>query len=70
MVGALLAVGDGRRSVGWPGQVLDGRRRDPGVGVVPSHGLTLESVGYPPDEDLASRALAARQCRADRGPGV
>ena len=28
MVGALLAVGDGRRPVTWPHQVLDGRRRE------------------------------------------
>ena len=63
LVGALLAVGDGRRPVSWPGQVLDGRRRDPGVSVVPSHGLTLEGVGYPPDGELADRAAASRRPR-------
>jgi tRNA pseudouridine38-40 synthase len=68
LVGALLAVGDGRRPVSWPGQVLDGRRRDPGVGVVPSHGLTLEGVGYPPDGELADRAAATRRPR--RTPGT
>ena len=69
MVGALLAVGDGRRPVAWPAQVLAARRRDPSVTVVPPHGLTLESVGYPPDADLVSRAEAARQRRADHGQG-
>jgi tRNA pseudouridine38-40 synthase len=70
MVGALLAVGDGRRPVRWPAQVLAARRRDPSVTVVPPHGLTLESVGYPPDPDLASRAEAARQRRGALGPGI
>ena len=70
MVGALLAVGDGRRPVRWPAQVLAAGRRDPSVTVVPPHGLILESVGYPPDADLASRAEAARQRRAAPGPGV
>jgi tRNA pseudouridine38-40 synthase len=67
LVGALLAVGDGRRAVAWPGQVLDGRRRDPGVSVVPSRGLTLEGVGYPPDSDLRDRAVVSRRRRGPSG---
>ena len=27
--------------------------------VLPAHGLTLEEVGYPPDEELAARAEPA-----------
>ncbi|MBD0292145.1 MAG: tRNA pseudouridine(38-40) synthase TruA [Jiangellaceae bacterium] len=49
MVGALLAVGDGRRPIDWPAQLLAAKVRDPAVTVVPPHGLTLEAVGYPPD---------------------
>ncbi len=49
LVGALLAVGDGRRPVGWPGEVLARGIRDPAVHVAPPHGLCLEEVGYPPD---------------------
>ncbi|MGH8823434.1 MAG: tRNA pseudouridine(38-40) synthase TruA [Jiangellaceae bacterium] len=67
LVGALLAVGDGRRPVAWPASVLDGRRRDPAVSVVPPRGLTLEGVGYPPDRDLGSRAAVARQRRTLTG---
>jgi tRNA pseudouridine38-40 synthase len=63
MVGALLAVGDGRRPVDWPAQVLAAGMRDPAVSVAPAHGLTLEGVGYPPDEELASRAASARRQR-------
>ena len=60
LVGALLAVGDGRRPCGWPARVLAGRVRDPGVSVLPARGLTLEEVRYPPDEEVAARAAAAR----------
>jgi tRNA pseudouridine38-40 synthase len=63
LVGALLAVGDGRRPVGWPVEVLAGGERVPDVHVVPSRGLTLEEVRYPPPEDLAARAIASRRRR-------
>ncbi|NUW30458.1 tRNA pseudouridine synthase A [Nonomuraea sp. SMC257] len=63
LVGALLAVGDGRRPVAWPGQVLAGAVRDSGVHVAPAHGLCLEEVRYPPAEELAVRAAATRRVR-------
>ena len=63
MVGALLAVGDGRRPVDWPAQVLAGGVRDSAVTVAPAHGLTLVAVDYPADEGLAARAVAARARR-------
>ena len=63
MVGALLAVGDGRRPVGWPARVLAGRERVADVQVAPPHGLTLEEVRYPPDCQLAERSLATRRLR-------
>jgi tRNA pseudouridine38-40 synthase len=63
LVGSLLAVGEGRRPVAWPEEVLSARVRDPAVAVVPAHGLTLEEVGYPPDAELAARAGEARARR-------
>jgi tRNA pseudouridine38-40 synthase len=63
LVGCLLAVGDGRRPVTWPGDVLAAAVRDPAVAVVPAHGLTLEEVGYPPDDQLATRNREARRMR-------
>ncbi|MBO3747149.1 tRNA pseudouridine(38-40) synthase TruA [Streptosporangiaceae bacterium NEAU-GS5] len=63
LVGSLLAVGDGRRPVEWPGQILANAVRDSGVHVAPAHGLTLEEVRYPPDEELARRAAETRQVR-------
>lgn len=65
LVGALLAVGDGRRPVGWPAQVLHAAVRDPAVLVVPPQGLTLEEVRYPDTpEELAARAAESRRLRA------
>ncbi|QPP06982.1 tRNA pseudouridine(38-40) synthase TruA [Streptomyces bathyalis] len=64
LVGAMLFVGDGHRPPKWPGEVLAGQVRDSAVHVVRPHGLTLEEVGYPPDEELAARNLAARTRRS------
>jgi tRNA pseudouridine38-40 synthase len=66
MVGALLAVGEGRRDHDWPQEVLRTRVRNSLVNVAPAHGLTLIAVDYPPDEELAARAAATRQRRAAR----
>ena len=65
LVGCLLAVGEGRRPVGWPASVLASVSRSPEVTVAPAHGLTLEEVAYPDDEELAARA---EQTRARRAP--
>ena len=63
LVGAAVAVGEGRRPVDWPREVLDARRRDPAVTVMPAHGLCLEEIAYPPDDELAARAQQARSAR-------
>ncbi|MBV2361883.1 tRNA pseudouridine(38-40) synthase TruA [Streptomonospora nanhaiensis] len=63
LVGALLAVGEGRREPDWPRRVLAAGVRDSGVHVIPPHGLTLEEVRYPPPGGLAARARATRRVR-------
>ena len=63
LVGAVLAVGEGRHPVAWPAEVLTAGVRDPAVTVVGPHGLCLEEVVYPPDADLAARAREARAVR-------
>ena len=63
LVGCLLAVGEGRRPVDWPAQVLERRVRDSAVTVAPAHGLVLEEVAYPPAEELASRVAVTRARR-------
>lgn len=63
LVGAVVPVGEGRRPVEWPAQVLAARRRDPAATVMPACGLSLEEVVYPPAEELAARAEQARAVR-------
>jgi tRNA pseudouridine38-40 synthase len=63
LVGVVLPVGDGRRPVGWPAQVLAGAVRHPAVTVAAARGLVLEEVVYPDDAGLAERAAQARTLR-------
>jgi tRNA pseudouridine38-40 synthase len=64
LVGALAAVGEGRRPPEWPAGLLTRTERSSEVPVAPAGGLTLVQVDYPPDEDLAARALVTRARRA------
>lgn len=64
LVGGVVPVGEGKREPEWTSNVLRGRVRDPGVAVMPAHGLSLEEVTYPDDEHLARRAEQARQVRS------
>ena len=43
--------------------MLAAEARAAAVPVLPAHGLTLEEVGYPPDDALAAQADAARRVR-------
>ena len=63
LIGALLAVGEGRKPPGWPAGLLSRRERASEVPVAPPHGLTLAGVEYPPDEALADRTSTTRQIR-------
>jgi tRNA pseudouridine38-40 synthase len=65
LVGSVVPVGDGRREVDWPATVLAAQVRDSAVTVLPAHGLTLEEVRYPADEELAARAVEARAVRGE-----
>jgi tRNA pseudouridine38-40 synthase len=75
LIGALLAVGDGRRPVPWPAGLLRLDVRSNEVAVVPPHGLTLVAVEYPAGEsEYAARARLTRNRRTlpaaepDAGP--
>lgn len=63
LIGSLLAVGEGRLPVEWPGEVLARAVRDSAVHVAPAHGLSLEQVSYPADAELAGRATMTRRVR-------
>jgi tRNA pseudouridine38-40 synthase len=64
LVGALLAVGDGRRDEAWLREVAGSQIRSQAISVAPAHGLTLEEVVYPPDSELALRAEQTRARRS------
>jgi tRNA pseudouridine38-40 synthase len=64
LVGALLDVGRGRRGVDFPAELLRRGVRASAVSVAPAHGLTLVAVDYPPDAELAQRAIDTRRVRA------
>lgn len=70
LVGCLVPVGEGTRPVDWPAAVLCAKVRDPRVRVARPSGLTLEEVGYPPDDELAARAAESRQVRTLVVPDV
>ncbi|HEY3502176.1 MAG TPA: tRNA pseudouridine(38-40) synthase TruA [Actinocatenispora sp.] len=64
LVGALLAVGDGRRPAEWAGELLARRERASEVTVAPAYGLTLVGVDYPADPaEWAARDAATRRRR-------
>jgi tRNA pseudouridine38-40 synthase len=63
LVGALLAVGEGRWPVERPASLLARRARADEVAVAPASGLTLVAVDYPPDQELAARNLVTRALR-------
>jgi tRNA pseudouridine38-40 synthase len=63
LVGALLAVGDGRRPVDFPASLLGAGPRAGEVTVAPPHGLTLVAVDYPEPAEYAARAELTRALR-------
>ena len=67
LVGALLAVGEGRKPADWPASLLRAATRPSTVTVAPAHGLSLVGVDYPPPDQLAARAEVTRNLRVKQG---
>jgi tRNA pseudouridine38-40 synthase len=63
LVGALLAVGEHRRSAAWCGSLLSQTRRSSDFAAAPARGLTLVGVDYPSHDQLAARAQVTRDLR-------
>ena len=63
LMGCLVAVGERRYPPEFAAEILAGKVRDPRVKVMPAHGLVLEGVVYPPDDELAARVEQARRRR-------
>ena len=70
LVGSVVPVGEGRYAEGWPREILAAGVRDPRVTVMPAHGLCLEEIVYPADEELAAQAERARAVRTLTGDGT
>lgn len=64
LVGVMLPVGEGRRAVTWPGEVLARGDKDSAVTVMPAFPLVLEEVGYPPEDQWAARQRETRSLRS------
>lgn len=64
LVGACLAVGEGRRQAGFTGDLLGERTRSPQVPVAAAKGLALVGVDYPAAAQLADRAITTRDRRS------
>jgi tRNA pseudouridine38-40 synthase len=62
-----MMIGEGRRPPAWAGEMLRAGSRDPAVVVINAHGLTLEEVAYPADEELRRRAEETRRRRSVDG---
>lgn len=65
LVGSMIPVGEGKRGIEFPLQVLLDRKRDPIAVTMPPHGLVLEEVYYPADDQLAARQLETRATREE-----
>ncbi|MEV4207146.1 tRNA pseudouridine(38-40) synthase TruA [Nocardia salmonicida] len=63
LVGAVLAVGEGRRTPEWTKTLLAETERSSSVTVAPAHGLSLIAVDYPADAKLAARNIQTRETR-------
>lgn len=69
LVGAVVAVGSGRITHDELVGLRDARERSSRFTVMPAHGLSLEEIAYPADDELAARAeqTRAKRQRLDMG---
>lgn len=63
LVGSVVAVGSGRISLQELRDLRDARRRTSQFSVLPAHGLTLQEIAYPADDELQARAELTRARR-------
>ncbi|GAA1942060.1 tRNA pseudouridine(38-40) synthase TruA [Agromyces allii] len=70
LVGACVAVGEGRLEASDPLALLRATERTSAFKVMPAKGLVLTEVGYPDDDELAARATLTRARRELHVHGV
>ncbi|WP_159606547.1 tRNA pseudouridine synthase A, partial [Agromyces humi] len=70
LVGACVAVGEGRLDEDEPEALLRAAERTSAFTVMPAKGLVLTEVGYPDDAELEARAAQTRRRRELHAEGV
>lgn len=65
IVGALVAVGEGRLTAQDMAAILSARLRTSRFATAPAHGLALVGVGYPPAAQLAQQSQRSRRFRGE-----
>ena len=70
LVGACVAVGEGRLAASEPLALLRVAQRTSAFKVMPAKGLVLTEVGYPEDHELETRAAQTRARRELHAEGV
>jgi tRNA pseudouridine38-40 synthase len=65
LVGALISIGEGKRTKEWLAQYLESAVKDPGVFMAPGHPLTLVAVEYPHESEYADRIAKTLKNRQD-----
>ncbi|MFD4420760.1 tRNA pseudouridine synthase A [Agromyces sp. NPDC058484] len=70
LVGACVAVGEGRLAASDPFGLLRAAERTSAFKVMPAKGLVLTEVGYPDDHELEARAVQTRARRELHVDGV
>lgn len=67
LVGAVLAVGEGKHDKQWLQDYLEGKEREASVFAAPACGLTFTSVEYPDPAEYSDRIAATLQVRESDG---
>jgi len=70
LVGACVAVGEGRLAASDPRALLEAAERTSAFTVMPAKGLVLTEVGYPADAELEARAMQTRARRELHAHGI
>lgn len=65
LVGAVISVGEGKRTKEWLAQYLEKGEKDFAVFMVPAHPLTLVEVEYPDESEYANRIKTTLKTRQD-----
>ncbi|SJM53205.1 tRNA pseudouridine synthase A [Agrococcus casei LMG 22410] len=65
LVGACVAVGEGRMNLAKAESLLSERKRVGGFTLMPPQGLVLHAVGYPPEGELEAQSRRARAKRSE-----